>query len=193
MTGASVRVGWSPDGRHIAAAVQAVILLWDLDVRRSLTELPGDASRIQTLAFSADGAHLAGGAVDGTLRLWSIADPAHPTGPVMLRGGHQGAIRDMTFSRDSQQLVTVGVDATVRVWKTTGTTEPLVFNGFRAAASAVASLADGRYVTAHDDGVIRLWRCLACGPVTEVLAQANRHVTRELTAEERRTYLPASR
>ncbi|WP_244210553.1 nSTAND1 domain-containing NTPase [Amycolatopsis kentuckyensis] len=193
LTGASVSVGWSPDGRHIAATVQGAILVWDLDVRRGLTELPGDARRIRTLAFSADGAHVAGGTDDGTVRLWNIADPAHPTGPVTLRGRHEGAVRGMTFSQDSRRLITVGTDATVRIWNTTGTSEPLVFNAFRAAASGIASLADGRYVTAHDDGAIRVWRCLACGPVPDLLAEANRHVTRELTAEERRTYLPASR
>ncbi|ADJ44709.1 hypothetical protein AMES_2884 [Amycolatopsis mediterranei S699] len=187
-----IRTGWSPDGRHIAGVVRGTILLWDLEAG-GLTELPGDAGRIRTLAFSPDGAHLAGAADDGTIHIWNIADPAHRTGPVMLRGRDQGAVRAMTFSQDSRRLITVGLDATVRVWKTTGTGEPLVFTGFRAAASDVTSLADGRYVTAHDDGVIRIWRCLACGPITEVLAQANRHVTRELTSEERRMYLPSSR
>jgi WD40 repeat protein len=110
-----------------------------------------------------------------------------------LRGRHDDAVRDITFSQDNRQLITVGVDAAVRVWNVAGTTEPLVFYGFRAAASDVASLADGRYVTAHDDGVIRIWRCLACGPIAEVLGQVNRHVTRELTSEERQTYLSSSR
>jgi WD40 repeat protein len=188
----SIRTGWSPDGRHVAGIVQGSVLLWDLEVRDGLTKLPGDANRIHTLAFSPDGAHLAGAADDGTVRIWNIADPAH-TGPVTLRGRDQGAVRDMAFSQDSHQLITVGLDATVRAWKTTGTSEPLMFSGFRAAASNVASLADGRYVTAHDDGEIRIWRCLACGPITEVLAQANRQVTRELTSEERQTYLSSSR
>lgn len=65
-------------------------------------------------------------------------------------GGDDGTIQD------GYELVTVGIDATVRVRDTVGRTEPLVLDGLRAAASVVASLADGRYVTAHDDGTIRL-------------------------------------
>ncbi|MBE8516423.1 hypothetical protein ILP97_02645 [Amycolatopsis sp. H6(2020)] len=188
------RSGWlSPDGRHFAT-VDSGIVLWDLDGRGSLTALPlGDVWLLQTLAFSHDGAYLAVGFDDGTVHIWNVADTAKSAGPVALLGRHQDAIRSVTFSQDDRLLVTAGIDATVRFWETAGTSEPLVLSGFRAAASTVASLADGRYVTTHDDGTIRIWRCPACGPIAEVLAQANRHVTRELTSEERRRYLPSSR
>ncbi len=183
---------WSPDGRHFAT-VGSGILLWDREARGSLTALPRGDFRVQTLAFSRDGTHLAIGSYDGTVHIWNVADTTKSAGPVALHGRHQDAVRSVTFSQDGRELVTAGIDATVRFWETTGTSEPLVFNGFRAAASTVGSLADGRYLTSHDDGTIRIWRCPACGPIAEVLAQANRHVTRELTAEERRRYLPSSR
>ncbi|MFI5593364.1 hypothetical protein ACIA5G_50525 [Amycolatopsis sp. NPDC051758] len=185
---------WSPDGRHFATIGGRNIVLWDLEGRGSLTALPlGDVRLLQTLAFSRDGGHLAGGTDDGTVYIWNVADTAKSAGPVALHGRHQDAVRSVTFSQDGRKLVTAGVDATVRFWETGGTSEPLVLSGFRAAASVVTSLADGRYVTAHDDGTIRIWRCPACGPIAEVLAQANRRITRELTSEERRRYLPSSR
>ncbi|MEV4053844.1 hypothetical protein AB0J55_21860 [Amycolatopsis sp. NPDC049688] len=183
---------WSPDGRRFATLDGGRILLWDLEARGSLTALPRDVRRPRTLAFSRDGAHLAVGSDDGTLHLWNVADMAKSAGPVALHGRHQDAVRGVTFSQDGRLLVTVGLDATVRFWETADASEPLVLSGFRAAASTVASLADGRYVTTHDDGTIRIWRCPACGSITEVLAQANRHITRELTSEERRRYLPSS-
>ncbi|OXM61441.1 hypothetical protein CF165_38370 [Amycolatopsis vastitatis] len=186
-------VGWSSDGRRIAVVMNQTVMLWDLDVPSSLTALPGDASRTKTLAFSRDDDHLAGGDDDGTVHIWNIADPANVPGPVALHGRHQGAVTKVTFSQDGRQLATIGIDATVRIWKTIDTSEPLVLNGFRAAALVVAFLTGGRYVTAHDDGTIRIWRCPACGPIAEVLAQANRHVTRDLTAEERQRYLASSR
>ncbi len=182
---------WSPDGRHFATA-DSKILLWDLELRGTLTALPLDDVWGQTLAFSHDGAHLAAGSYDGTVHIWNIANTAKSAAPTALPGRHQDAIRTVTFSQDDRLLVTAGIDATVRIWETTGTNEPLVLNGFPAAASTVASLADSRYITAHDDGTIRIWRCPACGPIAEVLAQANRHITRELTTEERRRYLPSS-
>jgi WD40 repeat protein len=184
---------WSPDGHHFATGSDRSILLWDLDVRGSVTALPLGDVPLQTLAFSRDGARLAGGGDDGTIHIWNIADTAGRADPVTLHGRHQDAVRSVAFSQDGRQLATVGIDTTVRIWKTTGTSEPLVLIGFRPAPTTVVSLPDGRYVTAHDDGTVRIWRCLACGPITEVLAQANRHVTRELTAEERQMFLPSSR
>ncbi|WP_284748327.1 hypothetical protein [Amycolatopsis sp. RTGN1] len=179
------RVAWSSDGRYIAATVSDVILLWDLTIRGSLRTLPGLSSRIQALAFSRDGTYLASGDDNGAVHIWNLANTANGAAPVTSRGRHQGAVRSVAFSQDGRHLVTVGIDATVRIRTLTSSGEPLVLNGFRSAASEVASLADGRYVTAHDDGTIRIWRCPACGSIAEVLARADRHVTRELTPEER--------
>ena len=98
----------------------------------------------------------------------------------------------MAFGADNRHLTTTGYDDAVRIWKTDSTTEPLVLDGFRAPVLNVASLTDDRYVTAHIDGTIRIWRCPACGTVTEVLATASQRLTRELTAAERHTYLSAN-
>jgi hypothetical protein len=53
----------------------------------------------------------------------------------------------------------------------------------------VTTSADGRYLSAHDDGTVRIWRCPVCGPIDDVLTYADQHVTRELTPEERTAFL----
>jgi WD40 repeat protein len=178
-------VAWSPDGQHIAASVDDHVLLWDFRVSIEPIMLPGDPSRIRTLAFSPDGTRLAGGDDDGTVHLWTVGGTA---APVALRG-HEGVVWSAAFSTDGRFLATTGIDTTIRLWKTGDTSDPLTLNGFRAPVHTVAPLGADRYVTAHDDGTVRVWRCRTCGPVTEVLDRASRHVTRTLTAQERSAYL----
>jgi WD40 repeat protein len=118
------------------------------------------------------------------------ANIAGATKPIVLRG-HQGAVWGAILSTDGRNLLTTSSDGTVRIWRTGAISPPLVLDGFRASAQTIAALTDNRYVTGHDDGTVRIWRCRACGPLTDVLTQADHRVTRELTAEERQLFLPA--
>lgn len=180
-------VAWSPNGRHIAAVtMDGVVLSWDLYNHKEVSVLPGQPGQIGSLAFSPDSARLASAGDDGLIHLWYTASTTEPR----VLSGHQGGAWSAAFSLDGRHLVTSGNDATVRVWTTNDTSEPLVLDGFRASVPAVVPLAGSRYVTVHDDGTVRIWRCHVCGPVSEVLDYASQHVTRELTAQERRTYLP---
>lgn len=186
---AASQVAWSPDGRHIAAAIQDnVVLLWGLRTLGRPSALPGEPVQSPTLTFDSAGTHLAGGGAIGTINLWDIT--TKPTQPTVLHG-HQGEVWATAFGPD-RRLITSGNDGTVRIWKTDGTSQPLTLDGFRAPAHAAVPMLNGQYVTAHDDGTIRIWRCPTCGPITKVLATADQHVTRELTPEERRTYIPAN-
>jgi WD40 repeat protein/energy-coupling factor transporter ATP-binding protein EcfA2 len=183
----SLPVAWSPDGHHIAAAtMDGTVLFWDVR-NRTAVMLPGQPGQIRSLAFSPDGTRLASAGDDGLVHLWNTVSTGSPT----VLSGHQGGAWNATFTPNGRHLITSGNDATVRVWTVVGTGAPLVLDGFRAAVQAVALLPGDRYVTAHDDGTIRVWRCQACGPITEVLAYADQHVTRELTPQERQTYFPA--
>jgi len=179
-------VAWGARGHVAAAAMDGTVVLWDPDTKIGRV-LPGRQGQIYTLVFSADGRRLASGGVDGTIHIWDVENPGEP----LVLHDQLGAVWSATFSPDGRHLVTVGGSAAVRIWRTDGAGEPLVLDGFRAPIRAVAPLGGDRYATAHDDGTVRIWRCDACGPIEEVLARADRHVTRELTAVERRTYLAA--
>ncbi len=65
--------------------------------------------------------------------------------------------------------------------------------GHEGPTNAVAFSPDGRQIaSASLDGTVRVWMCEVCGPIEEVLAMAEQRVTRELTDEERQTFLHES-
>jgi WD40 repeat protein len=64
---------WSPDGRILAVAEGSAIRLYDvnsLPVPKAI--LTGPTAAINSIAFSPDGASIASGSDDGTIRIWDI-------------------------------------------------------------------------------------------------------------------------
>ncbi|WP_241245623.1 pentapeptide repeat-containing protein, partial [Candidatus Protofrankia datiscae] len=72
----------------------------------------GRDAAAMAIAFSPDGAALAVGRDDGTVRLSTIATGRQAG----LLTGHIGAVRAVTFSPDGSLLATGGDDGTVRLW-----------------------------------------------------------------------------
>jgi len=105
----------STDGKLAAGTDQGAILLWRSGLAQTPVELPGHTGSVTSLSFAPDGSRLASASVDGTLRLWSAAQPEHK--PLRL-SGHAGWVWAVAFTADGEMLVSGGADRTVRVWPT---------------------------------------------------------------------------
>ncbi len=68
------RLVFRPDGKAIAMCGEWIAALLDVATGKKLIELNGHRCSTTALAFSADGKHLACGAIDGTALVWDVSD-----------------------------------------------------------------------------------------------------------------------
>ena len=82
------------------------------------------AGFVNSVAFSPDGHTLASGNADGTIRLWNVADPAHPrplgqpltAAPAAGRRGGTAVVLSVAFSPDGHTLASGDDDGTIQLW-----------------------------------------------------------------------------
>jgi WD40 repeat protein len=150
-------LAYSPDGRKLAVAVRKEgVWLWDLATRKPThlwKGLAGDWKGDTHVAFNPEGTLLAGGSLEGPVRLWNPE-----TGKEMaVLTGHDGCSRDVAFRPDGKQLASAGEDGTVRLWDVASRQLTAVLRGssdlYRLAYSA-----DGRLLAAGGgDKAVRVW------------------------------------
>jgi WD40 repeat protein len=75
-------VAFSPDGERVAVAGGATdkpanVEIWDTATGKTVLVLPGHASAVTGVAFTADGTRLASSSFDGTLRVWYVGQGRH--------------------------------------------------------------------------------------------------------------------
>jgi WD40 repeat protein len=149
-------VGFSPDGRTLAAGGDAPLRLWD-----GAKAKPRDLAQeyVLCLAFAPDGKVLAAaGDESNEAVLWDVA-----TGQVRHRlKGHTRPVRALAFAPDGRSLATAGWGETVRLWDVASGKELRVLRGHSDIVRALAWSPDGRtLVSGGDDGVFCFWDAAA--------------------------------
>jgi WD40 repeat protein len=145
---------FSPDGHTLVAGGMAGSLV---AVGWSRTGVTAPAS-VTGVAVSSDGRRVATGAVDGSVVLWPVDNPADQR----RLGGHQGEVSQVAFNRDGTRLAVAGVDG-ISVWEvSTGRQIATLNPPDSALVDDVAFAPDGHTLvtsslTAANDDEVDFW------------------------------------
>jgi WD40 repeat protein len=153
--GRGMRMGALAAGPQLAAADLGELHVWRED-GNAVASIAGAAQVATTaLAFSADGACLAGGAADGSLSLWSLPDAQEVA---QAHAAHAGHVRAIAFHPDGTRVASCGEDGRVAVWSLSG--ELLAEADVGGVVDALALSPDGGRLfasTARPDTLVRVY------------------------------------
>jgi WD40 repeat protein len=110
----SLAVGLSADGRTMASAQERIIKVWDVESGRERATLEGHRGLVRALVFSPDGAMLASGSQDRTVRFWRVAPYGVAAGPV-----YQwpiGGVHSLAFAPDGMTAAAGGDQGEIWLW-----------------------------------------------------------------------------
>jgi WD40 repeat protein len=199
----------SPDGLTLALGGEeqvgggnprGVAQLIDVPTRAVRTTLRGEEGPVVNMAFSPDGKLLAGGGVDGWLKLWDLA-----TGQESVHlGRHDVYFRSLVFSADGRTLITGGGrdqrPSEIKVWDVATGAVRLAITDDEGVLAAVAITPDGKTLISASgkvkkSGKVKLWdaatgklrvsleghtafvNCLAVSPDGQTLASGGNDAT----------------
>lgn len=113
-----VKVAYSPDGHHLAAASRGQsqsndsLVLWDVDSRKQIGDYLERGS-ILCLSFSTDGQYIARSGYELVVRVNDVNTGKEVRSPFKV---HDWPVHSIAFSPNDQHIVTSSGDRSVRIW-----------------------------------------------------------------------------
>jgi len=171
-------VAFSPDGKQIAVLAydrsikNGNVKVWDVATGEPLVAMEGRNIATYKIAYSSngpDGARIAAGAEDFTVRVWNAA-----TGTTLsVLRGHTDLVTSVAFSPDGTLIASGSRDGTMRVWDALTGTPLAILASDAGRALFVAFSPDGtRVAFSTDDGTVRVWGVPVGGAISDAASTA---------------------
>lgn len=116
----AVDVAISPDNKILAAASNGPINLFDVESGEKVASLFGHRSSVLSVCFSPDGKRLVSSGLDGTIRVWDVAQRRE----VFRYRGHKFGVMygvwEVAYTPDGQWILSGGSDTTIKIWSADG-------------------------------------------------------------------------
>jgi len=161
-------IAFSPGGQYLAVASGIGVWIYEVTTSRALMLIPTESS-VSSVSFSPDGATLASGAWNGTVKLWDVA-----TGePIATLEGHEGRVSSVSFSPDGATLASGAGDDTVKLWDV-ATGEPIAtLERQGSGVTSVSFSPDGATLASGAwNGTVRIWDVASREIITTLEGQA---------------------
>jgi len=151
-------LGFSPDGKLLAAGGYKQVRLMDPTTGKTLATLDGHADLVRSIAFSPDGRYLAaaGGLPQrsGEIKIWDVA--AHQL--VKTMEGHSDCIYSVAWSPDGKLISSGSYDKMVKLWDVETGKEVRNLKDHIDAVFSVAFSPDGqRLASGAQDRTVKIW------------------------------------
>jgi WD40 repeat protein len=157
-----------------------------LRIHGRVLTLSGHRDDVLSVEVSGDGSRVVTASKDGDARVWD----ARTGETISVLSGHFGTVFDASFSPNGRWVVTGG-PTTAGVWDATAGEHVYFLQGHGGPVRAASFASATRIVTRGDDGM-RAYFCDICGGLEELVALAERRLSktgRTLSRAERLTYL----
>ena len=143
---------FTPDGKHVLAAVERDLYLLETGTGRQVQRIPTPMRLIDAVAISPDGKLAATAGFENVIRIWDLESRLN----IKMLRGHTGWVHAVAFLPDGKSLVSGSQDNTVRLWDLVNPVEMRCFRGHENSVTAVA-VNGSTILSADSGGIVRKW------------------------------------
>ncbi|KAF9569517.1 hypothetical protein EC968_002604 [Mortierella alpina] len=153
--GSIERVGYSPDGSQIAiGSDDRYVYIWNIETGKVIRRLEGHDDCVTSVAYSPDGRELASGSDDWAVFLWSAESDA----PLHRLSGHTSAVTDVAYSPRGEQIASGSHDKSVILWHANNGELIRKLEGHKAEVTSVVYSPEGKWIASgSNDKTVRVW------------------------------------